>query len=121
MVNFTPSTNFENKDIAISRTLYFNGAANSSWSTLANWWQNSNYTIQAASLPTIIDNVIIRSTVSSIDPGTYPADRSGLTFNTYPSVNNLTLSGLSYGIRIMFVPTVGVVELATFDNYSSNE
>lgn len=121
MVNFTPASNFEIKDIAISRTLYFNGAANANWSTLANWWQNSSYTIPAASLPIIIDNVIIRSALLSINPGTYPADRSGLTFNTYPTVNTLTFGGMSYGVSIIFLPIVGVVDVATFDNYSAHE
>jgi hypothetical protein len=122
MVNFTPSSSnlSENKDIAISRTLYFNGVTNSNWSTLTNWWQDSNYTIQASSLPIVIDNVIIHSSVLSIDSGSYPADRAGLVFNTYPTVNNLTFHSLTHR-WIFFHPEIGVTDAAVFSSNAVNE
>jgi hypothetical protein len=45
--------------------LYFNGAIDTDWATLGNWWTNSSHTTQATSLPTSSDSVVIDSSVGS--------------------------------------------------------
>jgi hypothetical protein len=39
-------------------TFYFNGAVDTNWATLGNWWTNSTFTTPADSLPTSVDDVI---------------------------------------------------------------
>lgn len=44
-----------------SQTYYFNGAVNTDWNTLGNWWLNSSCTIPATNLPKNLDSVIVVS------------------------------------------------------------
>ena len=61
-------------------TLYFNGAVDNNWNTLGNWWTNSGLSIQATSLPSSSDSVIILEDVDS---------NSG----SEPTVVNMTVDG----------------------------
>lgn len=40
-------------------TLYFNGVVDGNWTTLGNWWVDSNCTIQSNTIPQSVDDVII--------------------------------------------------------------
>lgn len=67
-----------------SRTVYFNGAADGNWNNIANWWDDSSFTIQASYIPMGIissDDVVISNTVSSNSYGTDPVV-SLLTMNS---------------------------------------
>jgi hypothetical protein len=46
-------------------TLYFNAAVDSDWNTLGNWWLDDTFTTPATSLPTSVDDVVIKANVSS--------------------------------------------------------
>lgn len=50
-------------------TLYYKGYGN--WDTLANWYQDSNHTVPASSLPTSSDSVVVTGTIPG-DPSNIP-------------------------------------------------
>lgn len=78
-------------------TLYFNGAVNNQWATLGNWWTNSGFTVQATSLPTSADDVVISSDCYGIEV----------------TVLSLTVSGCA-----LWDATVTFLNGATFTNGS---
>ena len=63
-------------------TLYFNGAVNSDWNNLGNWWSDSSFTTPATALPGSNDTVYIISSVNS-------------NGSSDPSVSLLSVSGQS--------------------------
>jgi hypothetical protein len=80
-------------------TLYFNGAVDSDWDTLGNWWTDSGHTSAAAGLPTSSDSAVLSELCNS---------NSGST----PTVVNLTVG---YG---EFPISVTVTGVATFTGES---
>jgi hypothetical protein len=84
-----------------ARTLYYNAAVNTSFLTVGNWWLDAAFTVQAGSLPTAADDVIVSA--SSVLG-------NGLT------VRNLTQTAGGLG------SSVTVTGIATFnaDGYTSS-
>ena len=80
-------------------TLYYNGAVNSDWATLGNWWDDSGFTTAASSLPTSSDSVELFATC---DTNTGSA----------PTVVDLTITDWTLGISITVTGT------ATFNGAS---
>jgi len=85
---------------AVARTLYFDGANDSDWAELGNWWLNSAHTVAAPSLPAAGDSVIATASISG----------GAVT------VVNFTISGFSF-LDI----TITVTGNATFNDSSQNE
>jgi hypothetical protein len=79
-------------------TLYFNGAVDSDWNTVGNWWVDSNFSNRSYNIPTSIDDVVISASVSS---------NSG----SEPNVVNLT-----HGAAGDFGIDITVTGLATFNS-----
>ena len=46
-------------------TLYFNGAVDSDWNTLGNWWEDFGCTVAASALPASSDDVILFASIYS--------------------------------------------------------
>jgi uncharacterized repeat protein (TIGR03803 family)/predicted outer membrane repeat protein len=90
---------------ASAATLYFNGGVNHNWNTrIGNWWTDSGFTLQAPSLPTVSDDVIISN---YIDTNSGPA----------ASVNSLVLNqGNSTNTNI----PITVANGATFNTHTYN-
>jgi hypothetical protein len=82
-------------------TLYFNAAVDADWDELGNWWTNSTFTSQAASLPTSADSVVLSATCDT---------NSG----SEPTVVNLTIDGSGVAIGI----ALSVTGVATFNDSS---
>jgi hypothetical protein len=83
-------------------TLYFNNAAaDGEWTTLGNWWTNAACTVQAASLPTSSDSVVVLGV--------------GLEFNSDPEPTVASLSVVEYGYLNIPITVTGV---AAFDEGS---
>ena len=88
-------------------TLYYNGAVDSDWNTLGNWWTSSAFATQASALPTSSDSVVLSAT----------CDTNG---GSEPTVVNFTLNDPSSGayyIAIAFTVTGN----ATFNGSSYND
>ena len=60
-------------------TLYFNGAVDSDWDEIGNWWTSGAFTTQASSLPTSSDSVVLSATCDT-NSGSAPTVVN-LTFN----------------------------------------
>ncbi len=80
-------------------TFYFDGRASGDWNNLSNWWTDSGLTVQALSLPTSSDDVIISATVSS-NTG-IAASVNSLVFNDggssyYLGINTTVASGATF-------------------------
>jgi len=80
-------------------TLYFNGAVDSNWTTLGNWWMDDAFTVPATSLPTSIDSVIANANITA----------SGQTVANFDLLFNSALNG-----------DLTVTGNATFNGYSGN-
>jgi hypothetical protein len=80
-------------------TLYFNGAVDSDWAEVGNWWLDAGHTEPAGRLPTSDESVVVSANVTA----------SGQT------VVNFTISGSSdlFG-------TLTVTDNATFGNGAGN-
>ncbi len=93
---------------AFAATLYFNGAANSNWATLGNWWDDAGFTDPAAAIPTASDDAVISAQVSAnsgpnVTVATLVANAGvvsvsatstgGATFNGSSGVSLATLTG----------------------------
>ena len=91
---------FTNLSHASAATLYFNAGTNNNWNTLTNWWTDAGFSIQAGSLPTTNDDVIISGNVLS-------------NTGSAASVNTLTANGTAQ-IHII----VTVANGATFNDSS---
>jgi len=66
-----------------NRTVYYNGAVDSTWSTVGNWWDDDTYSTPAAYAPDSaisLDHVVISSNITS---GTTPA----------PTVDSMLVKG----------------------------
>jgi hypothetical protein len=89
-------------------TLYFNGAVNSNWNTLGNWWIDSSFSNPSYSLPTIADDVYIKANCDSNSGGSI-------------AVNSLYVGDpVIYQIGLYNI-TVSVETTATFEqNYDNN-
>jgi len=73
---------------AFAATFYYNdnvGAADGAWNNLSNWWTDSLLTVQATSLPSNLDDVIVKNNASEY---IFLSSNSGGT----PTVRNLTLN-----------------------------
>ena len=88
-------------------TLYFNGAVDSDWATLGNWWTNAGHTTQATTLPTSADDVIATDSILS---------NSG----SAPTVVNFTLNDPSTTYRSLAI-AITVKGDATFNDSSYND
>lgn len=75
-------------------TLYFNNAIDGDWNNLGNWWTDSGFTIQALTLPTTSDDVIVSG---YIDTNAGPAI----------SINSLVLNGADQYITVDFTVANG--------------
>jgi hypothetical protein len=85
-------------------TLYYNGAVDTNWATLGNWWMDNQLTIPATSLPTSIDNVVLSATCNT---------NSG----SEPTVVNLTLNGENVELFIAITVTgVAVFSAGSFNS-----
>jgi hypothetical protein len=82
-------------------TLYFNGAVDSDWDEIGNWWTSGAFTTQASALPTSSDSVVLSATCDT---------NSG----SAPTVVNLTYNSGSLGIAVT------VTGNATFNGSSYN-
>ena len=60
-------------------TLYFNGAVDSDWAEIENWWTSDDFTTQASALPSSSDSVVLSSSCDT---------NSG----SEPTVVNLTIN-----------------------------
>ena len=89
-----------------SRNLYFNGAIDNDWNTLGNWWNDSNYTDPATSLPSSIDNIFV---VYESGGTTGIFTNSG----SVPTINNLYITSNNNEAYISI--EINVLGLATFD------
>ncbi|MCX6753048.1 MAG: Ig-like domain-containing protein [Candidatus Nomurabacteria bacterium] len=93
--------------VTTPRTLYFNGADDSNWGNINNWWNDSNFTDPAISLPTAYDDVIISSEVLSNTSG------------DIAYVNSLVMNGsVDLGSAIGFLINLNVAQNAIFNNFS---
>ena len=89
------------------RTLYFNGAVDTNWQTLGNWWMDDTFTTQATALPTSVDDVIALSSITS---------NSG----SEPTVANFTLNDPSNSYESSIAIAITVSGNATFNDTSYN-
>jgi hypothetical protein len=48
-----------------SATLYFDGAVDSDWDELGNWWLDDQHTVAATSLPTSADSVVATASITA--------------------------------------------------------
>jgi hypothetical protein len=71
-------------------TFYFNGAVDSNWDTLGNWWTDNNHTIPALALPTSSDSAIISY---GIDSGNEPTILNLTVNGAYISTITITVTG----------------------------
>jgi hypothetical protein len=82
-------------------TLYFDGAVDSAWTTVGNWWLDDGHTQAAGRLPAAIDSVVATATVTA----------SGQT------VVNFTIGG-----EVSWLGgTLAVTGIATFNDRALNE
>jgi hypothetical protein len=81
--------------------LYFNGAVNTGWTTLGNWWFDAAHTVAATSLPTPVDSVVATATIAG----------SGQT------VANFTLIGNQF---VGLISSLTVTGTATFNGGSGS-
>ena len=86
----------------VARTLYYNGAVDTNWNTLGNWWLDSGHTVAAPSLPAAGDSVIATANIASNSGGAV-------------TVVNFTLSGTSKSLQI----SITVTGMTTFNDSSS--
>ena len=88
--------------------LYFNGAVNSNWNTLGNWWQDSGFTTPAAALPANGDDVEIYAEVAT--PPSSPVTLVSIYVDGLSSAFNVDLTG-TIGDAIFFgdVTNVGAI------------
>lgn len=94
------------RPLAKGRTLYFNGAVDSDWATLGNWWTSGAFTTQASALPTSGDSVVLSATC-------------GTNSGSAPTVVNFTLNDPDYYAFYLFV-AITVTGNATFNDGSYN-
>ena len=93
--------------VATSKVLYFNGAVDSDWNTLGNWWLDSNFTVHATHLPRSIDSVIASSTIS-------------INSGSQPTVVDFTLLDPDYNDYPYLNIEITVTDNATFNDSSTN-
>jgi hypothetical protein len=75
-------------------TLYFNGAVDSEWTELDNWWTDATFTTPATSLPSSSDNVIASASIAS-NSGSEPTV-ANLTVQNYSSLGIIiTVTGMA--------------------------
>jgi Leucine-rich repeat (LRR) protein len=86
-----------------SRTLYFNGAVDSDWSGLGNWWNDASHTEAATSLPAEIDSVVVAASITA-------SGQTVRNFTTLTDLNDFSLGG-----------TLTVTGMATFNGNTYNE
>ena len=87
-------------------TLYFNGAVDTDWATLGNWWTDDAFTTQASALPTSSDSVVLIGAACDTNSG------------SAPTVVNLTLNG---GSNLCFIGiAITVTGDATFNDGAFN-
>ena len=98
-------------------TLYFNGAVNNNWSTLGNWWQDSNFTVPATSLPTSLDDVVSSAVISSKSGG-QPTVRN-FTTNSILRID-ITVSGDAIFNENSYNDVTTVTGNVTYNNTASN-
>ena len=99
-------------------TLYFDGAVDSDWDEIGNWWTSGAFSTQASALPTSSDSVILSATCDA---------NSG----SAPTVVNLTQDSGDLGIAVTVTGnavfndsaynTATVTGNATFNGSSYNE
>jgi hypothetical protein len=85
-------------------TFYFNGAVDSDWATLGNWWTSDAFTTQAAALPASGDSVVVTGNIDT---------NSG----SEPTVVNLTCTSPEYASGRISI-AVTVTGNATFNGES---
>lgn len=73
-------------------TFYFNGAVDSEWTNLGNWWMDDQFTVPATSLPTSADSVIATANITS---------NSG----SEPTLTNFTITGFYLYLSINLTVT----------------
>jgi hypothetical protein len=104
--------------------LYFNGAVDTSWNTIGNWWFDSVYSSAAGRLPANGDTVYLDSeidtgpaiavTLTAVNVGTLNVSYFGVTLSgTHQAVGSAFFNSSSYNSGT-------VSGDATFNDYSSN-
>ena len=83
-------------------TLYFNGAVDSDWNEIGNWWTSAAFATQASALPTSSDNVVLSATCDTNNGST-------------PTVVNLTYTSGYLGTGVIITGT------ATFNDGAYND
>jgi len=119
-------------------TLYFDGAVDSAWTTLGNWWLDAGHTEPAGRLPSEIDSVVATANITASgqtvvdftlnDPegdsftliGTLTvtgmATFNDSSYNAGTLTGNATFNDVSVNLNI-----VTVTGNATFNGFSTNE
>lgn len=83
-------------------TLYYNAANSNYWDDLLNWWTDSAFTVQAANLPTSLDDVVICASIY---------DSSSMLYAN-------TLVTVASDVEIMLVNNMTIANEATLNQNS---
>jgi len=97
-------------------TLYFNGAVDSAWTTVGNWWLDDEHTQAAGRLPTSADSVVTNATITASGQTVVDLTLSGLFLSL---VGTLTVTG-SATFNDNAGNTGTVIGTATFNGFSTN-
>lgn len=74
--------------------LYFNAGVDGDWSNLNNWWTDSEHTVQATSLPTSANSVILSGSCDS-NSGSEPTVVNFTMTGSYNNSINITVTGIA--------------------------
>ena len=100
-------------------TLYFNGAVDSDWATLGNWWEDDAFTVPATSLPTSGDSVIASADIWGNSSGSAPT-LVDFTMNAGVLGIPITVTGNAIFNGNAIVNFCTITGNATFNDYSYN-
>jgi hypothetical protein len=76
-------------------TLYFDGAVDSAWTTLGNWWLDAGHTVAATSLPTAADSVVLSNDVLSNSGSAITVANLTFSAGQFALGTNLTVTGMA--------------------------
>lgn len=113
-------------------TFYFLGGEDTYWNTLGNWWQDSDCSVPATSLPTSSDDVFVGG--GQLESSASPVTIANLTWDSFmPFAMNITVTGDAIFYQSSNQATLtgnakfylgssnqGTVTTALFSDYSAN-
>jgi hypothetical protein len=99
-------------------TLYFDGAVDSDWTTVGNWWLDAGHTQAAGRLPTSEESVVASVSITASGQTVVNFDTPEVT--DFPILSgSLTVTGLAT-FNDAFINNATVTGNATFNSFSAN-